>query len=358
MNALLTARRIKRGQEEAFRRRWRTDTTPDGMLDAYLLEDEQDPRETLSISFWDTAQQLLKYRTGEEARKREQSLSGLVEKDRWRRSFVAFGSWDIPKVGRGKAIWLFLPLLLAGAGAATYFVLKQRTNRPDEWDDWAPEAAESYQPPEVLAGTPLARPIEPDTHNGGQHVPPGTAPAAAAQQGSAQPPAAARSAGRRATSAGTATAPATRPASGERARTVADLMTPNPETVDQMADVATAARRMRELNVGVLPVTADGKLAGMITDRDIALGVSSQARPPGDVRVQELMSALPATVRPDATVEEAGRIMADRQIRRLPVVDGARLVGILSLGDLATEGAQAVAGAALHEISEPATPTR
>ena len=70
------------------------------------------------------------------------------------------------------------------------------------------------------------------------------------------------------------------------------------------------------------------------------------------------MTTLPTTVRPDASVEEASRLMADHQVRRLPVVDGIRLVGILSLGDLAAEGAQAAAGDALREISEPASPER
>src|SRR3712207_5920117 len=123
MKAWLTARRVKKGQEEEFRKKWRGGGMPDGMLDAFLLEDEEDPRETLSVSFWDTADQLLKYRTGEDARKRRDDLSGVVDKDRWSRSFVAFSAWDIP-AGGGKKKLLMLPLLLAGAGAVLYLVMK------------------------------------------------------------------------------------------------------------------------------------------------------------------------------------------------------------------------------------------
>src|SRR5437764_87642 len=63
MKAWLTARRVKAGHEDEFRKKWRGGDTPEGMVDAFLLEDEQDPRETLSVSLWDTAQNLLSYRT-------------------------------------------------------------------------------------------------------------------------------------------------------------------------------------------------------------------------------------------------------------------------------------------------------
>ena len=139
-------------------------------------------------------------------------------------------------------------------------------------------------------------------------------------------------------------------------RRVRDLMTPNPETVETNTDAATAAERMRSLDVGVLPVMADGRLAGIITDRDIALGVSVRQRPPSEIRVGELMTEVPVTITPDASVDEAVELMASNKIRRLPVIEGARLVGMLSLGDLAAEGAERPAAGALKEISEPASP--
>ncbi|MGH2602743.1 MAG: antibiotic biosynthesis monooxygenase family protein, partial [Dehalococcoidia bacterium] len=178
MNAWLSARRIKKGQEEEFRSKWRGGRTPEGMLDAFLLQDEEDPRETLSISFWDTADQLLKYRTSENAKKRHDDLSGVVDKDRWSRPFVAFSSLDIPTRGGGKK-WLMLPLLLIGAGAAAYFLLARRgKGGADEWESWEPEPASTFQPGDAPGA------FDRDSHNGDRRTAP--APATAAHSG-AQP---------------------------------------------------------------------------------------------------------------------------------------------------------------------------
>jgi len=342
MKAWLTARRVKQGHEDEFRRKWRGGATPDGMLDAVLLEDEQDPRETLSISFWDTAQHLLAYRTGDEARRREDDLSGVVDKTRWRSGFVAWNAWDLTPAG-GKKKWLLLPLLLASAGAGVFYFLKQRggTNGDLDWDTWEPEPAGTYQPDTapatrtttaVTPAPPAVKPLEAETRNGG-----------------ARP---------HATSAGTppVAATATHARHARQQQRVRDLMTPDPETVEAGTDVATAARLMRQLAVGVLPVMAQGQLAGIVTDRDLALGMSDRGGRPSETRVGDLMTDIPRTISPDATVEEAARMMADHQVRRLPVVDGVRLVGILALGDLAADGAEASAAAALEEISEPAMP--
>jgi CBS domain-containing protein/heme-degrading monooxygenase HmoA len=319
MKAWLTARRVKKGREEEFRKKWRGGDLPEGMLDAFLLQDEEDPRETLSVSFWDTADQLLKYRTSELAKQRRDDLADVVDKDRWSRSFVAFGAWDIP-TGGGSKKWLLLPLLLIGAGAGIYFLIKQRgAGGRDEWDTWEPEPADTFQPPEapfIEGGMPPSpvRPLEAESRNG--------------EQGTAG------------------------------GRLVRDVMTANPATVQTTTDAQAAARIMRELNVGSLPVITDGRLAGVVTDRDIALGVAGRDVDPASIKVGDLMSEVPATVKPDDSVEDAARRMAERQIRRLLVVDATRLVGIIALGDLATEGDQQAAGTALHEISEPAKPTR
>lgn len=384
MKAWLTARRVKRGQEEEFRKKWRGGDMPEGMLDAFLLEDEEDPRETLSVSFWDTADQLLRYRTSEDARKRRDTLSDVVDKDRWSRSFVAFSAWDIP-TGGGKKKLLMLPLLLLGAGAAVFFVLKKRSsNGNDEWDTWEPEPSDSFQPAEApltaTAGSasprtppPAVRPLETESRNGGEHThgPGSTAHHTGSQPASFQSGAhgsmAAAGAVPQSATPGAPTGGASSAAApvsggledaGGRGRSIREVMTPNPETVEPTTDAATAARMMRDLDVGVLPVMADGRLAGIVTDRDIALGVSRQPAEPARVRVSDLMTDTPATVTPNDSVAAAARMMAERQIRRLPVVEGTRLVGIVSIGDLATEGAQRAAGAALHEISEPAQPDR
>ena|GEM_PF-198548 len=398
MKAWLTARRVKSGHEEDFRRKWRGGDTPEGMVDAFLLEDEQDPRETLSLSLWDTAQNLLAYRTGEEAKKREETISDVVDKVRWSRSFVAWNPWDINTSG-GKKKWAMLPLLLAGAGAAAFYVLKKRGGKADEWDSWEPEPADRYQP-DVAPTTataanaspstppPAVRPLDTTTRAGISPAPQVPAslhatPSAqrTAEAGLAPPPAAGPGATRaavhgnpvtqrasemaatstpRAGNGGSATATSPSPAAGQqgRGRTVREFMTVNPETVSPNTDAATAALRMRTLDVGVLPVVADGSLAGIITDRDLALGVSAREAPPNTVRVGDLMSHTPHTIAPHASVEAAAKLMADHQVRRLPVVEGNRLVGIIALGDIAAEGGQNAAATALQEISEPAEPTR
>ena len=124
MEAFVTARRTKTGQEDAFRRQWRDGEQPEGMLDAYLLEDDEDPRETLSVSFWDRAERLLAYRASDAATQREQQLRGLVAKTRWQRPFAAFSAAEIEAGGR--RLPLLLPLPLAAAGAGVVIFLKPR----------------------------------------------------------------------------------------------------------------------------------------------------------------------------------------------------------------------------------------
>jgi CBS domain-containing protein/heme-degrading monooxygenase HmoA len=357
MNAWLTARRIKDGQEQEFRRKWRGGGTPEGMLDAVLLEDEQDPRETLSLSFWDSAQDLLRYRTSDESRKRDDDLAGLVEKDRWSRGFVAWNAWDVAAPG-GKKKWL-IPLALIGAGVAAFMLLRRRggSEPQDDWDDW--DEAETPTGPD--GGLRAQHGPEPDGRNGGPRPAQTTETNQRDAMHMAHTPT-----NKGDLTRGTPTAPVATP--GVRAaggapgagvrgrRTVADLMTPDPETVDTRTTAAAAAMMMRDLDVGVLPVVADGQLAGVITDRDIALAFVDRKLKPSQVRVGDLMTETPVTATPSMTAAEAAELMADHQVRRLPVVEGTRLVGIISLGDLAADGAEAAAAGALEEISEPAAP--
>ena len=153
MEALLTARRTKTGQEDAFRRQWRSGKQPDGMRTAYLLEDEEHPRETLSLSFWDTPRQLLAYRTSDAATQREQQLRRLIDKTRWQRPFAALSTADI-KAGGGK-LPLLLPLLVAAAGAGVFLVLKRRRQGQAEEQGLAEEWARPQAPP-ASGDTPLA----------------------------------------------------------------------------------------------------------------------------------------------------------------------------------------------------------
>src|SRR5262249_19530898 len=149
---------------------------------------------------------------------------------------------------------LLLPLLLA-AGAGLYVVLKQRARRNEEqWDEWEPEPAGTYQPTQAPVTAenaspamppPAVRPIEGEQRNGG------TRPAEPVHSGSVQ---AASSASQAATGATAATGASHQ----KRGRTVRDFMTSDPETVDVNTDAATAAAMMRDLDVGVLPVMAGG----------------------------------------------------------------------------------------------------
>jgi CBS domain-containing protein len=140
--------------------------------------------------------------------------------------------------------------------------------------------------------------------------------------------------------------------------TVREMMTGDPESVDGDATVQEAVRTMRELNVGAVPVVADGRVAGIVTDRDVTVRVIAENRKPADVRVREIASSDVVTVAPGTEMGEASALMARHQIRRLPVVEDGKLVGMLSLGDLSVEGSTREAGKALREISTPAEPER
>ncbi len=118
--------------------------------------------------------------------------------------------------------------------------------------------------------------------------------------------------------------------------TARDIMTPNVECASSDDTVVDAARKLRDLGVGALPICGpDDRLAGMITDRDITVRVVAEGRDPSTVKVSELAEGKPATVGADDSVEEALATMSKHGVRRLPVIDGQRLVGIVSQADVA-----------------------
>jgi len=135
---------------------------------------------------------------------------------------------------------------------------------------------------------------------------------------------------------------------------VRNLMNPNVVSITPSESAALAARLLCQHNVGSLPVCEDdGRLRGILTDRDIILRCIAAEEDPAQTPVREVMTRSPSTVSPDDDIREAARIMASDQIRRLPVVDHGRLVGIVSLGDLArTHQFDMEASKALSEISE------
>jgi CBS domain-containing protein len=140
---------------------------------------------------------------------------------------------------------------------------------------------------------------------------------------------------------------------------VKDVMTRGVRTLGPQDTVVLAAQAMEELDVGALPVCDGQRILGMVTDRDIVVRGVAQDLAPGKTRLEDVMSAEVEWVFEDEGLAEVAAKMQQLQIRRLPVLDrDKRLVGILSLGDLAARGDVQQAGAALADISEPARPTR
>jgi CBS domain-containing protein len=134
--------------------------------------------------------------------------------------------------------------------------------------------------------------------------------------------------------------------------TLRDVMTKDVEYCTPLDNVYEAAVKMKELNVGVVPICEDGHLIGVITDRDIAVRGIAEKRS-GSLKITDIMSDHLITGTPDMTTEEASKLMAEKQVRRLPVVENSKLVGIVSLGDLAVRNeSDEQAGHALTEISE------
>lgn len=133
---------------------------------------------------------------------------------------------------------------------------------------------------------------------------------------------------------------------------IRDIMTSQVESCSLLDNMYEVALKMKELNVGAIPIVDQDKLAGMITDRDIVVrGVAEKH--PGSTKVEDIMSHDLITVTPDTTSREAAKLMAQHQIRRLPVVEGDKIVGIVSLGDFAIrELTDDQAKQALSEISE------
>ncbi|HAH85945.1 MAG: CBS domain-containing protein [Armatimonadota bacterium] len=137
---------------------------------------------------------------------------------------------------------------------------------------------------------------------------------------------------------------------------VADIMTTDVTSCKQTDSLALCATHMRDLNVGAMPVMdVDNNLVGILTDRDITVRAVSQGIDPDDALVEDFMSPNPITINLDMDVDDAAEIMADNQIRRLPIVDNTdRLIGIISLGDLAVDvGEEDVVAETLEEISIP-----
>jgi CBS domain-containing protein len=136
---------------------------------------------------------------------------------------------------------------------------------------------------------------------------------------------------------------------------VKDIMTHEVEYVAPSASLRQAAERMRALDVGSLPVCENDRLLGVITDRDITIRAVADGQDPGRTSVRDVMSADPVACSENDDVTAAARLMESRQVRRLPVVAGNRLVGVVALADLATRVRDdRLSGEVLERVSEPA----
>ena len=135
---------------------------------------------------------------------------------------------------------------------------------------------------------------------------------------------------------------------------VRDYMSPSVVSITPEESAALAARLLARHNVGALPVCGpEGNLRGMVTDRDIVLRCVAAEEDPARTRVKDIMTRGCAAVAPDADPREAARLMAEKQVRRLPVVENGRVVGVVSLGDLArSQRYDMEASKALSEISD------
>jgi CBS domain-containing protein len=134
---------------------------------------------------------------------------------------------------------------------------------------------------------------------------------------------------------------------------IQEVMTANPCSIDADKPVSYAAKMMKDEDVGFAPIVEGDKLIGTVTDRDIAMKVVAEGRDPQSTTVREIASTNLVTIDPQQDLDEALRLMASNQIRRLPVVEeDGRLVGVVAQKDVAEEGDDAKTGEVVQEISE------
>jgi len=133
---------------------------------------------------------------------------------------------------------------------------------------------------------------------------------------------------------------------------VSEIMTREPSTLTPASTIGEAATIMRQDDCGSVPIVDAGRLVGIITDRDIVVRVLAGGKDPKTTRISDAMTADPVTVAPDTSVDEAQKVMADRQVRRLPVVEGGRLVGLVVIGQVARRDSAKDVGQTLKDVSE------
>src|ERR1700691_4503765 len=120
-------------------------------------------------------------------------------------------------------------------------------------------------------------------------------------------------------------------------RKMRDIMSPAPICMASGESVSAAAKAMKEHGIGTVLVLSDGRLSGLVTDRDITVRVLAEDRDPLTTRVGDICSGELAVLSPDDDVEQAGRLVRERAIRRIPIMEDDPPVGVVSIGDLALE---------------------
>jgi CBS domain-containing protein len=136
------------------------------------------------------------------------------------------------------------------------------------------------------------------------------------------------------------------------AKKARDVMTGGAECIGENESLVEAARKMKELDVGALPICGeDDRLKGMLTDRDIVLKAIAVDKDPGSTRAGDLAQGKPVTIGADDSVDEALHTMAEHGVRRLPVIDGHRLIGVVSQADLARNVEEEKVGELVEAIS-------
>jgi CBS domain-containing protein len=136
------------------------------------------------------------------------------------------------------------------------------------------------------------------------------------------------------------------------AKKINETMTANPCSIDAGKPISYAAKMMRDEDVGFAPVVDGDRLVGTLTDRDIAVRVVAEGLDPEDTLVRDVATKNLITVEPEDDLDEALSLMARHQVRRLAVVDGGRLVGVLAQADVARDAKPKQTGEVVEEISQ------
>ncbi len=133
---------------------------------------------------------------------------------------------------------------------------------------------------------------------------------------------------------------------------IRDVMTEKPTSCEPSTTVVDVAKVMANEDVGPVPIVQENRVVGIVTDRDLVVRVLAEGRDPSSTTVGEIASSDLVTVRPDSDLNEALTLMAQNQVRRLPVVEGDQLVGIVAQADVARAADEEKTGEVVQDISQ------